>query len=133
MSNEPTSPTKSLPSIRPRTDAVPRDTLVKLIAGLPADRKPAAGLGWHLGHIDGRSEVYRELGRAGDDIRVDGIPVLSQPSHLELQRRREEISHDPCRRRCDRCSQCAHAAAWHRRGGRPYAGVQAELARAGAR
>jgi hypothetical protein len=103
-----------------------RDTLVTLIAALPADKMPAAGLGWHLGHIDGRAEVYREIGRAGDDIRVGGLPLLRQPSYLELQRRREVVSHEPCRSRCDRCSQCVHAAAWRQRGGRPYAGVRRE-------
>lgn len=102
-----------------------RDTLVKLIAALPSDRKPAAGLGWRLGHIDGRADVYRELGRAADEIRVGGIPVLRQPSYLELQRRREAVRE--CR--CDRCSACVYWSARRRRG-RPYLGVrrEAELA-----
>lgn len=120
------------------TSTVPatRDTLVALIAALPPGQKPAAGLGWRLGLLDGRTDVYRELGRAGDDVRVGGVPVLSQPSYLELQRRREDIDHEPCRARScrGRCSRCIYAADWRKRG-RPYLGVrrEAELEAAGAR
>jgi hypothetical protein len=67
--------------------------------------------------ILGLNEEVRELGR-----RVWRSPTYAQ---LEAQR---VITHEPCRVRSCRggCSRCIHAAAWRKRGGRPYLGVQRE-------
>jgi hypothetical protein len=101
------------------------DALVRLVAALPPDQVPAAGLGWSLRDADLELERACELGRAGDAVMAGGLPELRWTSHAEIVKRRE-VDHEPCRVRCDRCSQCAHAASWARRGYRPYAGVQPE-------
>lgn len=60
--------------------------------------------------------------------------VLDQPTLDELARARA-VDHQPCARRCRRCSRCIHSMAYYGRGGRDYLGaeVERELAAAAAR
>jgi hypothetical protein len=55
---------------------------------------------------------------------------LDLPTQAALAKART-LSHDPCRTRCKKCSQCFHSMSYWARGGRDWLGVaaEAELAR----
>lgn len=51
--------------------------------------------------------------------------VLKQPTMDELAKARE-LSHEPCSRKCRRCSRCIHSLSYWERGGADYLGGRVE-------
>jgi hypothetical protein len=102
-----------------------------------ADRERYFDIGADAGYTLGYQEGFRD---GSDRVHAEyqswlGVfrPVLSLPLQEDLKQRRA-LSHDPCRARCRKCSQCIHSLAYWARGGRDYLGVEAErlLAQGGA-
>lgn len=54
-----------------------------------------------------------------------GLAVLDEPTQDKLAQLRA-VDHQPCSRKCRRCSRCIHSMAYYGRGGRDYLGVEAE-------
>ena len=84
-------------------------------------------LGYAAGFDVGYAWGVRDEGAAWSSILTGCTDTWRSPRQAELQAVREEIRHDPCPARCDRCSRCIHSRSWWSRGGRPYPGAEREL------
>ena len=67
-------------------------------------------LGYHTGHRRGLIAGRHEEATAWQAVVTGYAAVLAAPTRAELARARQP-SNDPCRRRCNACSQCIRAAA----------------------
>jgi hypothetical protein len=90
-------------------------------------------LDWRLGYATGYDVGYahgvEDEGAAWSSILTGCTDTFRSPHQDELRAVRDEIRHDPCPARCDKCSRCFHSRAWWGRGCRPFEGVEAEAAR----
>jgi hypothetical protein len=86
-------------------------------------------LAWHAQlYFDiGAEYAFTQVLGMNEEIREFARQVWKSPTYAVLEAQRE-ATHEPCRLlSCQgRCSRCIHAAAWRKRGGRPYRGVQRE-------
>jgi hypothetical protein len=88
-------------------------------------------IGFETGYVEGYRQGANEYGDRIDRWLGIARSGLDAPTQAELAKARA-LSHEPCRTKCARCSQCVHSQAWYRRGRRDYLGVEAEAALAGA-
>jgi hypothetical protein len=84
-------------------------------------------LAWHAAlYFDiGAEYMARQILSMNEEIRELARQTWKSPTYALLEAQRE-ATHEPCRLlSCQgRCSRCIHAAAWRKRGGRPYLGVR---------
>jgi hypothetical protein len=101
------------------------------------DSKPRRALdfetGYWIGYGNGYSAGYAHGGQEVDDawqaIVTGFAETFRRPNYAEIEARRIP-DWRPCPQRCKACSRCIASLAYWSRGGRPYEGVEAELARA---
>lgn len=79
--------------------------------------------GYARGHADAESAMAISWAELVRQVR-DGARC---PSAKDLERRRQP-DHEPCGRRCGRCSRCIHSLSYWQRGGRDFLGTAAERA-----
>lgn len=91
--------------------------------------------GFRLGFNVGRADGY-DQGRADEAAEWTAALGIARrhadlPSEEKLFRLRAEDPIQPCPTRCRKCSRCVRSRSWWSRGGRDFAGGDAEAALAG--
>jgi hypothetical protein len=91
------------------------DDLADFAAGYELGFGCGVEIGWRRGYEECAEDNDHAWGLVSATLR-------DSPTYRELVERRA-VSHEPCLRRCKRCSQCIHSLAYWGRGGRDYQGA----------